>query len=71
MCHIRFEHIKGTANILVDHIPQLRFVGLYKVLALEGQEKEFRYLMFDELPPISAKQNDLNASKNQVQHITI
>ena len=51
MSHVTFEHIKGTANILADHISRLRSMGLYNVSDPDEGKKEFRHFTFDELSP--------------------
>ena len=66
MFHIKFEHMKGTENILADHISQLRSMGLYKVLDSKEGGKEFGHFMFNEYPPISAELERLNTSVNQI-----
>ena len=54
-----------------DHFSWQRSMGLYKMLESEEGEKEFSHFMFDDLPPISAKQEYLNISIGEVQHVTI
>ena len=46
-------------------------MGLYDKLNPEDQGKEFGHFIFNELPPFSAKQDELNIYVNQVQHVTI
>ena len=46
-------------------------MGIYEALITEEGGKEFGHSLFDELSPISAEQEGLNASINQMQHTTI
>ena len=59
MSHATFEHIKGTENILADHILRLWSMGLYGTLEQKEGEKELGCVMFEELSLISGEQNEL------------
>ena len=51
MNHVTFEGIKGTADILQDHIFRFGYVGLYNVLDSEEGGKEFGHFIFKEVSP--------------------
>ena len=39
--HVKVEHIKGIANVLVDSVSRLRTIGLYHDLDSKDHQKEF------------------------------
>ena len=39
--YIKFEHMKGRANILTSHISRLKFMRLYTFLSPQEHDKEF------------------------------
>ena len=49
--HVKVQHIKGIANVLVDSMSQLIAVGLYHALDFKDHQQEFSVL-FKPLPPI-------------------
>ena len=71
MRHVTFDNIKGTTNILVDHISRLRSMDLYDMLNAEERGKQFEDIMFDELFPITIEQEGATVSVNQIQHVFV
>ena len=63
--NIWFEHIKGQNNILADTLSHLIDIDPDTQLTPEGQEYEFGYAVFEELPDIHTFEiNEVIAFKN-------
>ena len=69
MSLVKFEHIKGTENILADGISRLRCMGYYVTLDPEEKGKEFEHFAFEELPLIKMEQKGSRVTVNQIKHV--
>ena len=55
MSHVKFEHIKGTPNILAGHISRLKVMELHDLLSSEEHGQEFGEIL-KPLPPIQVNE---------------
>ena len=58
--NIKFKHIKGQNNVLVDTLSHLIDTDPDTQLTPEGKGYEFGYAIFEELPKIKTKTFEVN-----------
>ena len=65
MLQVQFEHIKGTKNILADHLSRLKSMGLYDALSPEAHGLECGHVVFEPIPPVQ-----INEIQQTEQHVS-